>query len=252
MAADSAERWKRYWRWVEHLDPGTRSPEDLFINQIVDRAGTGRWLDAGCGRRSLPPWRAGDQQALADRGARLFGCDLDRAALRDREDGAPVCAANLTHLPFRDESFALVTSNMVFEHLDDPAPAVAELARVTALGGRIIVHTVNARHYLALAARVTPLRFHRRVVGRLEGRAPEDVYPTCYRANTVAALRGLFEARGCRHVEGGAIPGVPPNVPYPGLFWLGLGLGLVERRLARLPGARAVLRPNLLMHFERT
>jgi SAM-dependent methyltransferase len=252
MAMEPSERWERYWRWVERLDPGTRSPEDLFIDQVVEQVGAGRWLDAGCGRRSLPTWRDGDAAKLAERGARLFGCDLDRDAVHDREDGAPVCVANLTHLPFRDGSFELVTSNMVFEHLDDPTPSVAELVRVTARGGRVIVHTVNARHYLALAARVTPLRFHKSVEGRLEGRAPEDVYPTRYRANTVQRLRALFEAQGCRHVEGGAIPGIPLNVPYPGLFWLGLGIGLAERRLARLPGMRAVLRPNLLMHFERT
>lgn len=247
----NAKGWERYWRWVRRFDADARSPEDIFVDQVVASAGPGRWLDAGCGRRTIPTWRADEMNRIAASGARLFGCDLDRSALRDRKDNTPICAANLDRLPYRDQSFSLVTSNMVFEHLDDPERVVAELARVTEGRGRIIVHTVNARHYLALAARATPLRFHQRVVGRLEGRAPEDVYATRYRANTVSSLDALFEAHGCRRVAGGRIRGTPIYVPYRGLFWVALGLGLVERWLAKLPGLRGVLQPNLLMHFER-
>ncbi len=190
-------------------------------------------------------------ERIASRGAVLFGCDLDRAALSDRVDAAPVCAATLDRLPFRSESFALVTSNMVFEHLDAPGMAVSELARVSRRGGRILVHTVNGRHYTAWAARLTPLWFHRFVVKRLEGRAPEDVYPTRYRANTEARLRSLFESHGCRHVGGGLIRGIPPHVPVPLLFWVAIVLGMAERWLARLPGIGVILKPNLLMEFER-
>ena len=75
--------------------------------------------------------------------------------------------------------------------------------------------------------------------------------PTQYRADTVGGLRGLFEVRGCRLVEGGLVEGIPLYLPYPGLFILAIRGGLPERRLARLPGLRQMLRPNLLMEFER-
>ncbi len=140
---------------------------------------------------------------------------------------------------------------MVFEHLDDPQHAVAELVRVTAPGGEVVVHTVNARHYLSWAARITPLRFHQFVVSRLEGRAAKDVYPTRYRANTVKRLRSLFEACGCRHVAGGLLEGIPLYVPYPGAFGAAIRAGMLERRLGDLALLRGLLRPNLLLAFRR-
>jgi hypothetical protein len=133
-----------------------------------------------------------------------------------------------------------------------PGSTVRELTRVTKLGGRILVHTVNGRHYAAWLARLTPFRFHQWIVARVERRAAKDVYPTQYRANTVSRLRGLFEAHGCHLVGGGLVDGIPLYLPYPGLFHLAIYGGLLERRLARLPGLRQVLRPNLLMEFERT
>jgi hypothetical protein len=100
-------------------------------------------------------------------------------------------------------------------------------------------------------ARLTPYRFHQWIVERVERRAGKDVYPTQYRANTVGCLRRLFEGSGCRFVEGGLIDGIPMYVPYRGLFEVAIRLGVLERRLARLPGLRSFLRPNLLMEFER-
>jgi SAM-dependent methyltransferase len=242
--------WGRYWRLVQGSDPTIRSPIDVFVDRLVSRA-RGRWLDAGCGRRSLPQWRSGDLRRLVEGGTTIFGCDADLLALTERHDPGPVCGATLEELPFREGSFDLVSANMVFEHLVKPAATVRELARVTRPGGRIIVHTVNGFHYASWMARVTPFRFHQWIVERVESRAGKDVYPTQYRANTVGRLRGLFENSGCRFVGGGLIDGIPLYLPYRGLFSLAIWVGLLERRLARLPGLRNFLRPNLLMEFER-
>lgn len=246
-----AGSWARYWRVVHAVDPDARSPQDAYADRVVALARGRRWLDAGCGRRSLPHWRADGRAALEAGGTRRFGCDADELALHEREDPGPVCAAVLQSLPFRDASFDVVTSNMVFEHLDDPERSVAELARVTAPGGRILVHTVNGRHYLAWIARLTPHRFHEWIVSRIEGRLAKDVYPTRYRANSVARLEALFGRHDCRRVAGGEIPGLPLHVDRPVLFWLAIGFGLVERALARLPLLRRWLCANLLVEFER-
>jgi SAM-dependent methyltransferase len=243
--------WQRYWRVVHRLDPSVKSPHDAYADRVLALAPGRRWLDAGCGRSSLPRWRHDECAALPQKGTRAFGCDADLLALHERIDEGPVCGAVLERLPFRDASFELVTSNMVFEHLDDPDGAVRELARVTRPGGRILVHTVNGRHYLAWIARATPHGFHEWIVGRLEGRAGKDVYPTRYRANTVAHLEALFGRQGCRKVGGGEIPGLPFRVPVPVVFWIALALGFLERALARLPGFARVLNANLLVEFER-
>jgi SAM-dependent methyltransferase len=242
--------WDRYWSIVHSSDRTVRSAIDVFVDRLVDGA-RGRWLDAGCGRQSLPEWRRGELARLLARGVILFGCDADVAALSERNDPGPVCGATLDSLPFRDASFDFVSSNMVFEHLVEPRTTVRELARVTKPGGRILVHTVNSRHYLAWMARLTPYRFHQWIVERVERRAGKDVYPTQYRANTVGRLRSLFEDSGCRFVDGGLVNDIPLYLPYRGLFSIAIRLGLIERRLAGLSGLRTFLRPNLLMEFER-
>lgn len=243
--------WDLFWQELHRRDPAATSPIDLYADWVRDRGRGRRWLDAGCGRRSLPRWRSADVEALAASGTEAFGCDLDLAALRDRERHDRICGATLDHLPFRDQAFDLVTCNMVFEHLDHPELAVAELARVTRPGGEIVIHTVNARHYLSWVARLTPFRFHRLVVARLEGRKPEDVYPTRYRANTVERLRALFAAVGCSHVAGGLVAGIPYYVPYRPLFRPAIRLGLLERRLGGTRLLAGLLRPNLLVAFRR-
>lgn len=243
------DSWNRYWRVLHRLDPSARAPEDAYVDRVLQQAKGGRWLDAGCGRQSFPPWRSGEFEALD---ATTLGCDLDRSALHESVELGRVCAATLERLPFPDGCFDLVTSNMVFEHLDEPDTVVAELVRVAAPGGRVLIHTVNALHYEAWIAHWTPLWFHRWVVMRLQGRRPEDTYPTRYRANTGRRLAELFARRGWRVSYGGAVRGIPVHAPYPVLFWLALGWGLVERLLARLPVLGALWRPNLLMEFQRS
>jgi SAM-dependent methyltransferase len=252
QAPEGSSLWaRRYWALLERWDPGGASPRDLFADRILELAPGGLWLDAGCGRSSFPEWRSGDEDALRAAGTRLVGCDEDLAAVKDRPASAGGCGAALEQLPFPDGTFDLVSCNMVFEHLVDPEAVVGELSRVVAPGGRILIHTVNAWHYLALLARVTPFRFHQWLVGKLEGRSAADVYPTKYRANTERRLRRLFARHGCRHVDGGAVADLPLFVPYRGIFWLACAAGLVERRLARLPVLGTLARPNLLIEFLR-
>lgn len=246
----SEDAWDRYWRAVNRFAPEARSPADLFFDRVIEDARPGKWFDAGCGRRSSPAWRQTDLQKLLASGVEVYGCDLDRSALRERCDPGHVCAGSLDHTPFRSGSFDLITANMVFEHLENPDAVVRELVRVAAPGGRILIHTVNARHYLAWVARVTPQRFHEWIVGRIEGRAAKDVYPTRYRANTPEILRALFTRHGYRCRWGGEITGIPIHVPYPVVFWLAIVLGLLERALARTRQFHRFLSPNLLIEFE--
>jgi len=247
-----SQSWKRYWDFVHRVDPGIRSPFDRYADWVVERARTGgRWLDAGCGRHSLPEWRMGDMASIEAAGTTIIGCDLDLAALHDRQSDDAVCLSTLDALPYRSESFSLVSSNMVFEHLAHPELSVAELVRVTRPGGRIIVHTVNRRYYTALLARATPHAFHEWIVEKVEGRAAKDVYPTLYRANTVADLAGLFARQGASVVRGGLIDGIPRHIPYKALFWPSIAAGLAELQLGRVPGLSLMLKPNLLMEFQR-
>ncbi len=95
---------------------------------------------------------------------RVVGADVSSRAIdaaRARPDGGHVAWVVIDgeHLPFEADSFDLVTSFQVIEHLDDPVPWLREIARVLRVGGIAILTTPNAA--IRLDAGMTPWnRFH--------------------------------------------------------------------------------------------
>ncbi len=86
-------------------------------------------------------------------------------------------------IPWPDDSFDLVFSDNVLEHLTDPEKVFSEVRRVLKPNGVFLAKTPNKWHYVPLIARLTPLWFHKMVVS-WRGRKGDDVFPTLYRANT--------------------------------------------------------------------
>jgi SAM-dependent methyltransferase len=143
-------------------------------------------LGAGSGRVSAMDFKA--------TGRSVFGIDVDLAiAANCQIDGG--CVGDASRLPFRDAAFDLVFADNVLEHLDKPGLVFAEVARVLKPGGRFLVKTPNAWHYVAALARLTPHRFHRWINWR-RGRHETDTFPTRYLANTRTALQGLAAIAG--------------------------------------------------------
>ena len=172
---------------------------------------TTRWLDAGCGHRLLPHGLDKLVNDLVAIPQFIVGTDLSILALRGNRWAHSVVAAQLDALPFEDESFDLVTCNMVVEHLHNPAGSFMELVRILRPQGRLIVHTPNLLNYAVCAGHVLKLLLPRRVFLRILGwsdkRASEDIFPTFYRANTRRKLCQLFRELGlaqetCRMLVG--------------------------------------------------
>jgi len=100
--------------------------------ETLDLAPGARLLDAGCG--------AGQTlDLLRDFGA-ATGIDLDAdcVALATAR-GHDALVAALPDLPFADGTFDACTCLDVLEHIGDDEAALAELARVTAAGGALVV-----------------------------------------------------------------------------------------------------------------
>ena len=102
-----------------------------------------RLLDAGCGegRHCF---------GALDRGARVYGLDLDRGSLdraakplraraKEVSSSGVMLQGDTFHLPFADASFDHVICSEVMEHVHDYAGACRELARVTRPGGHVAV-----------------------------------------------------------------------------------------------------------------
>ncbi|HMC65066.1 MAG TPA: class I SAM-dependent methyltransferase [Gemmataceae bacterium] len=128
-----------------------------------DVRGCKRILDAGCGngRYSRVLLRHADPEA------RLTAFDLSqnmlrRARERVHSDRAGFAAADLTRLPFADQSFDAVVSGWVLEHLPDPRPGLRELARVLRPGGKLLLLTTEDTLLGAVCSRMWHCRTYNR------------------------------------------------------------------------------------------
>lgn len=112
----------------------TRLWRRAVVNAVAPRPGE-RILDlaAGTGTSSAP---------LATRGASVVPCDFSLGMLRvgrRREPGLAFVAGDALRLPFGDGTFDAVTISFGLRNTVDPEEALAEMARVTRPGGRLVV-----------------------------------------------------------------------------------------------------------------
>jgi 2-polyprenyl-3-methyl-5-hydroxy-6-metoxy-1,4-benzoquinol methylase len=147
---------------LEYATPAM--PRDLTFDRKFERVGEllaarlpcRSFLDVGCGDGRY-------FQLLADpqlQPGRIVASDISERILETARRAAEAAGiepelvrANLEALPFDDGSFDLVLCSQVLEHLLDPAAGVAELARVLAHHGTLVLSTDNS------GARVTKLLF---------------------------------------------------------------------------------------------
>jgi ubiquinone/menaquinone biosynthesis C-methylase UbiE len=220
----------------------------LFEDELADSITHGcTWLDVGCGHQLLPSWRLQQEQALVRRAAMVIGIDLDFPALREHCTMSHVCMASASQLPFADETFDVVTANMVVEHLDDPIAQFKEIRRVLKRGGTFLFHTPNVFGYTTIAARLVPEALKGRIIRFIEGRAEKDVFPAHYRANSrkriafVAQQSGLEVSKFRLIASAAQLVMIPPLVIFE-LLWI---------RLLLTPPLRN-LRTNIIACLKRS
>jgi len=170
-----------------------------MLDSYVSR--TTRWLDLGCGHNLLPAWLPASQieeSIIIDKADLVVGIDADVASLRQHNSLTNKIAGDIESLPFKDESFSLVTANVVIEHVKSPDLLLAEVRRVLRPNGLFIFHTPNAISYATAIAKIIPEPLKIRLVALLQNREARDVYPTCYRMNTRRTIERLARQHGLK------------------------------------------------------
>lgn len=123
-----------------HIHLGDR----LLRERKFDLRGAKNILDVGSGAGQI----AKHLLKYADHDAQITCCDLSpemlrRARVRLKSTLPAHVAADLSRLPFADESFDCITCGYVLEHLPEARPGLAELSRVMRSGGRMLLLTTE-------------------------------------------------------------------------------------------------------------
>ncbi len=130
--------------------------DEQRIERLVAAAhltGTERVLDIACG----PGYIA---EAFAKHAREVVGLDLTEAMLaiaRERTElhgvkNISFRAGDAQNLPFEDDQIDLVVCRLALHHVQDPAKAVREMARVCRGGGNIMVEDIFASEHPQRAA----------------------------------------------------------------------------------------------------
>ncbi len=182
------------------LVPGLRNSQYVYKEKVISllRRDT-VWLDLGCGHQLLPDWMPGwekEQPAMVERAGRVFGIDSDFPSLQKHTAIHGRVLGDIHRLPFRENSFDLVTANVVVEHVHNPGELLMEIRRVLRPGGAFLFHTPNLWSYATLANSLLPRAVRLPLIRLLQGRKEEDVFPTHYRFNTFGATQSLARQYG--------------------------------------------------------
>jgi ubiquinone/menaquinone biosynthesis C-methylase UbiE len=148
--------------------------ERLLKQRKFDLRGCKQILDVGCGAGQI----AQHLVKYADADASITCFDLSsgmvrRAMRRLKPNGMKTKApqfvvADLTRLPFADETFDCVTCGYVLEHLPDARAGLLELSRVMVSGGRMLLLTTEDNFGGAWTSRIWRCRtYNRRELHRL-------------------------------------------------------------------------------------
>jgi ubiquinone/menaquinone biosynthesis C-methylase UbiE len=142
-----------------HIQLGDR----LLRERRFDLHGAKSILDVGSGAGQI----AKHLLKYADPDARITCCDLSpemlrRARNRLKNPLPSHVAADLSRLPFADESFDCVTCGYVLEHLPEARTGLAELARVLRPGGRMLLLTTEDNFSGAWTSRMWCCRTYNR------------------------------------------------------------------------------------------
>jgi ubiquinone/menaquinone biosynthesis C-methylase UbiE len=142
-----------------HIQFGRR----LIRTRQFDLRGMKSILDVGSGAGQI----AGHLLEFADLDARITCVDLSqqmlcRARKRLHSERPAYVAADLSNLPFADQSFDGITCGYVIEHVPDPKAGLSELARVLRPGGRMLLLATEDNFSGAWTSRIWCCRTYNR------------------------------------------------------------------------------------------
>ncbi len=131
-----------YAEWASTYDAESNPAilaEEPVVRSLLARHPPGPALDAACGtgRHSAYLRALGHEVTGIDASAAMLG------AARAKVPGARLLSGDLAAIPLAGGAVDLAVCALALTHLDDPAPALSELARVVRPGGSVILSDIH-------------------------------------------------------------------------------------------------------------
>jgi ubiquinone/menaquinone biosynthesis C-methylase UbiE len=178
--------------------PPVRPSLNFVIKEIVRfiearKGPVPRILEMGCGIQSV----LGRNLRNDSRAIILHGLDVDEYALANKEVDK-VFIANAEKLPFEDNSYDVVFSLFMLEHIHDYQSALTEMARIVSPGGMVILIFPNPASPEAVVTRMTPYKVHelfRRSIQKQKD-AEKHTFPTTFSFRSCSNVKKQLMAKG--------------------------------------------------------
>ncbi len=186
----------KIFRETDYLRGG--EPYYAHILRLISPKKGSRLLDLGIGRGFFLKEASSLKLNL-----RLFGVDFCDDAFKAAKKEVPKASlrvADIQELPFKDESFDVVTCLGVIEHLVNPARGVRESAKVLKTGGVAVFTIPNVWHIQYRFCLMYPKFFVARVLNVLKLRKKKAmlVFQPIDRFYTAQEGKRLLEKNGLR------------------------------------------------------
>lgn len=182
-----------YLEKYKQLNSKWDATEVQMVKLFQQAAGKNKQLivfDAGCGHGNY----------VIDENANLIkkACGVD---LCEQETKGNICLdeikyASLEKIPYPNNTFDIVISTWVLEHIANPVTAFKEVYRVLKPNGSFIFCAPNKYYFLTLLKRLIPSHLNDLLVSKVYGRKEKDVYKAFYKASSVEELRNQLGEAG--------------------------------------------------------
>ena len=168
---------------IKTFDPLFRHRWEIYDGILKCLTGPeARWLDAGCGSNI----------AIEEFPCALnVGVDIYRHPEVLHNPPNHFVESTLESFPFRDETFTLVTLNMVVEHILNPETVFSEIYRILRPGGHVLIHTTNIHSPLIFLGKLFPDSMRKRFFTEVLGARERDVFKVYHKINTPCAFRKI-------------------------------------------------------------
>lgn len=134
------------------------------------------WLDVGCGANEII--HSFDVE---------FKLGMDTKSPESVKLPKDFCCSSVYHLPFKSESFDIVTARFFVEHLKSPLDAFSEIKRVLKINGLFILHTTNKFSPIVFIKNLIPQKLLQRILAIMAG--VKETHPCYYRYNSLKEFK---------------------------------------------------------------